>query len=221
MTETLPAAAPKPRWRLSAKHAALLIGFGLTALGLLGPQVYVTPVEDQAAEVAVFAKTTAARLENLRGWQSQYLMFEQIGALVTALDVTGSAAPDSTQSHTLRDLEQLALLDRANPLRRMIGELAMAKKLVYRETSDRYQALIDAARKEMTPEALRAVNDFENAIVRQANDLMAELQKIAGDAETGKAQAEAIAAQRKLHLLLLMTLGSTLLLAANLLSEKT
>jgi len=221
MTEALPAETEKPRWRFDAKRAALLIGFVLSAVGLLGPQFYVTPVEDRATESAVVLKALSARIDDLRAWQSQYLMFEQIGALVLALDVTGAATPGSNQHHTLRNLEELSLVERSTPVIRMIGELALVKKRVQSEATDHYRALIGAARKETTQDNLRAVNDFETAIIAQVNERMAELQKIVADADAERNQLEVLAARRKLHLLLIMTFGSTLLLAANLLSEKS
>jgi hypothetical protein len=46
----------------------------------------------------------------------------------------------------LISLYPLALLDRSTSMRRMIGELVLAKELTYRETSDKYGALMATAR---------------------------------------------------------------------------
>lgn len=88
-----------PRW-WSVKRLAILIGFLLTVIGALGPQFYVGPVEDRAAEVDLAARTLAARIDNLRAAQSQYLLFQQMGVLVYALDATGVAAGGSAQGAT-------------------------------------------------------------------------------------------------------------------------
>ena len=56
--------------------------------------------------------------------------------------------------------------------------------------------------------------------MRQADALMARLQDALLGAELTKGELDALAAGRKLQLIVVMTLGSTLLLAANLMSEK-
>jgi hypothetical protein len=120
----------------------------------------------------------------------------------------------------LSSLYQLALLDRSTSMRQMIGELAMAKQLTYRETSDKYGALIATARKDVSLASYQAVDDFETQTMRQADALMARLQDAVLSAERTKGDLDTLAARRKLQLIVVMTLGSTLLLAANLISEK-
>jgi hypothetical protein len=127
----------------------------------------------------------------------------------------------SSQHDTLSSLYQLALLDRSTSMRQMIGELAMAKQLSYRETSDKYGALIATARKDVSLASYQAVDDFETQTMRQADALMARLQDALLSAERTKGELDALAARRKLQLIVVMTLGSTLLLAANLMSEKS
>ncbi len=105
-------------------------------------------------------------------------------------------------------------------MRQMIGELAIAKELTYRETSDKYGALIATARKEVSLASYQALDDFETRTMRQADALMARLQDALLSAERTKSDLDALAAKRKLQLIVVMTLGSTLLLAANLISEK-
>jgi hypothetical protein len=204
----------------SPKRLAILIGFTLTALGSLGPQFYVGPIEDRSADVDQLGKTLTARIDNLRSAQSQYLLFEQMGVLVYALNTTGVAATGTSQQSTLSNLYQLSLLDRSSAMRQVIGELARAGQLTYRETSDRYGALIAAARKDFSLPDFQAVDDFETATMRQADAWMERLQQALLDAEHAKSDLDAAATRRKVHLLVLVTLGSTLLLAANLISER-
>ncbi len=208
-----------PSW-WSTKRLALLIGFLLTAAGALGPQFYVGPVEDHATDVDQFAKTLTARIDNLRNAQSQYLLFQQIGALVFALNTTGVASGGTSQETTLNRLYQLSLLDRSNGVRQMLGALAMARELPYRETADKYNALISAARKDFTLAGVQAVDDFETGAMRKADALMARMQQALIEAQHQKSDLDALAARRRLELLIAMTLGSALLLAANLLSER-
>ena len=186
----------------------------------LGQQFYVSSVEDLSGETDQFAKSQTARIDTLRSAQSHYLLFEQMGVLVYALNASGLAAAGSSQHDTLSSLYQLALLDRSTSMRQMIGELARAKQLTYRETSDKYGALIAAARKDVSLASYQAVDDFETQTMRQADALMARLQDALLSAERTKGDLDALAARRKLQLIMVMTLGSTLLLAANLMSEK-
>jgi hypothetical protein len=204
----------------SAKRLAILIGFILTVLSSLGPQFYVGPVEDQSADADQRSKVVASRIDTLRNAQSQYLLFEQMGVLIYALNATGLGAPGTPQRDTLNNLYQLSLLDRSTGVRQMIGELARAKQLTYRETADIYNALIAAARKDFSLTTYQAVDDFENGMMAQANALMAGLQQALLDTDQAKSDLDNIAGKRKTQLLVMLTLGSTLLLAANLLSQK-
>ncbi len=204
----------------SVKRLAILIGFLLTVIGALGPQFYVGPVEDRAADVDQAAKTVSARIDNLRAAQSQYLLFQQMGVLVYALNATGVAASGTSQETTLNRLYQLSLLDRSSAVRQMLGELALARQLDYRETSDKYGALIAAARKDFALPTFQAVDDFETDAMSKADAWMAKMQQALFDAQRAKSDLDAEATRRKLQLLVVMTLGSTILLAANLLSEK-
>jgi hypothetical protein len=202
----------------SAKRLAILIGFALTALGMLGPQFYVSAVEDRSGETDQFIKSLTARVDTLRAAQSQYLLFEQMGVLVYALNTSGLAVPGSSQHDTLINLYQLALLDRSTSMRQMIGELALAKELTYRETSDKYGALIATAGKDVSLASYQAVDDFETQTMRQAEAPMGRLQNALLSAERTKGELDTVAARRKLQLIVVMTLGPTLLLAANLMS---
>ena len=177
-------------------------------------------VEDRSAEAGQFAKSLTARIDTLRAAPSQYLLFEQMGVLVYALNASGLAAAGSSQHDTSSSLYQLGLLDRSTSMRQMIGELARAKQLAYRETSDKYGALIAAARKDVSFVSYQAVDDFETQTMRQADALMARLQDALLSTERTKGELDALAAGRNLQLTVVMTLGSTLLLAANLMSEK-
>jgi hypothetical protein len=147
-------------------------------------------------------------------------LFEQMGVLVYALNASGLAAAGSSQHDTLSNLYQLSLVDRSTSVRQMIGELARAKQLTYRETSDKYGALIATARKDVSLAFYQAVDDFETQTMRQADALMARLQDALLSAERTKGELDTLAARRKLQVIVIMTLGSTLLLAANLMSEK-
>ena len=86
----------------SARRMAILVGFIVAAMSTLGPQFYVGPVDDLGAEADQSAKVLASRIETLRAAQSQYLLFEQMGVLIYALNATGMAAEGSSAARHAR-----------------------------------------------------------------------------------------------------------------------
>jgi hypothetical protein len=204
----------------TAKRSAILIGFVLTVLGSIGGQFYVQPAQDLSGELDEQARDLVTKIDTLKTAQSQYILFQQQGALVQALNASGFGAEGSQQRVTLNNLAQLTLLNQSSALRPILGELAMARLLNYRESADKYSALIAAARKSFTVEAFTAVDDFEKNVMQQGQALMARNQQALVAANQAKSEADQTAERRKLQLLIVLTLGSTTLLAANLISTK-
>ena len=215
---TRPAFLSRGYW--SAKRAAILIGFILAALGMLGPQFYVGPVEDLGAEADLAAKRATTHIETLRSAQSQYLLFEQLGALIYAINATGTIADGGSQNHTLQDLYQLALVDRSTQMKLIIGEVAKAQVLDFATTAAAYNDLVATARKTVSLDSYKAVDNFENKIMDQANALMVNMQQALLADESAKSAYEGAATRRRFHMLIMTAFGSMLLLAANLMSEK-
>ena len=117
-------------------------------------------------------------------------------------------------------LYALSLLDRSNAMRTMIGQLAIAGLTNYKADSEKYMALVDAAHASFSLDTYKAVDDFEKATMAQSTAQMAGLQQKLLKAGQEKAAADGLADQRKLILLMAVTLGSTFLLAANLLTTR-
>jgi hypothetical protein len=204
----------------SAKRIAILIGFGLTILGSLGQHFYVDPLQNRSAAFDQQSKDTTSKIDTLKNAQAQYLLFREQTALVFAINAEGPAPGDASAHSPLSNLYQLSLLDRSNAVRIMIGELAMAKIVDFATTRTRYNALIDAARKNVALDTYTAVDDFERARMDQANGLMGDLQQTYLALGQAKAETDREVDQRQTSLLALMALGSTFLLAANLLSTR-
>lgn len=217
-------AVPEPRsFRLaywSPKRSAILIGFILTVLGSLGSQFYVEPVAAAASAHDQLQKDLGAKIDAIRVAKSQYILFQQQGALIQALYAAGLAAEGGAQRDVLGNLSQLSLLNQSSALRPMLGELALAHVIDYRVTSDRYNALIATARKSFGVASFAAVDEFEKSILAQGDALTARLLQNYGAAGAAKSAADASAERRRLQLLALLTLGSAVLLAANLMSTR-
>ena len=202
----------------TAKRVALLIGFVLTVLGTLGSHVLVDGVQDRSAALDEQAKDAAAQIDVLKNAQSQFLVFEQQGALIYALSAAGLSTGDPEERATLDRLYQLALLDRSIPVREMIGQLALAKTLDYAQTRTKYAALIDAARKNIALADYVALDEFETSVMNGASGLMTQFQARFQALGQEKSDVDRDVDRRKAVLLALMTLGSAFLLAANLVS---
>lgn len=204
----------------SPKRGAILIGFVLTVLGSAGSQFFLDPPQNLSLKLDQQAKDITGDIDTLKNAQAQYLMFQQQGALIYALNVSGIGAQQGNQKDILGNLYQLSLLDRASAIRTVIGQLAIAHLADFAATSKSYGDLVDAARKDFSLPAYTAVEDFEKSVMTKAATQMATLQQGLVAATQAKTQADALADERKLILLVLVTLGSMFLLLANLLSTK-
>jgi hypothetical protein len=204
----------------SAKRLALLIGFVLTISGSLGSQFYVGRLQRSAGVLDEQARDTAAKIDTLKNSQAQYLQFRQQTALVFALNAAGFDSSDEAKRTHIGNLYQLSLLDRSNAMRAMMGELALERVINYTTTRDEYAVLIAEARKSFSLGAYTALDDFERSTMDRANTLMSTLQQRYLLLVQSKSATNRDLDQRQSTLLALTVLGSTFLLAANLISTR-
>lgn len=213
-----PAALTRHYW--SAKRLAILIGFILTILGSLGSQFYVDPVQGRSEWLAEQTRDTAAKIEALKNAQGQYILFQSQTSLIYALNAAGFGAAEGRERTNIVNLYQLSLLDRSIAVRAMIRELVLARVIDYTQTRSAYEPLVAAARKDFSLAAYTSLDDFERSTMEQANTLMSRLQQTYLNLGQVKSDTDRIVDQRKVTLLALITLGSTFLLAANLISAR-
>ena len=202
-------------WTL--KRLAILVGFLLTMLGSVGAYLYVQPAEQRSSGVDETIKSLAVKIELIKNASAQYFMFEQQGSLIFAI----SAANTNPEARDdINRLRQIALLNSTFAVRQIIGQLAIAGQLNYRETSDGYQKLIDAARQDFTLTNFLAVKNFEAKYINGAETQSGQLQLQRDALMQEKAADDRVVDDRKLVLLVLTSLGSAFLLAANLVATK-
>ncbi|QLP96921.1 MAG: hypothetical protein HZY79_05260 [Rhodoblastus sp.] len=139
-------------------------------------------------------------------------MTYQQGSMIYAMNPDGA----TKDKQVLANLYKLNLINRATPLRSMLGEMAMAGLLDYRTAYDGYVAVNEKAREDFSWENYAALNAFERKIVDDALAYQHKLQQEALDLGEAKAALDATADQRKLTLVLVSMFGSFLLLVANL-----
>ena len=202
-------------WTL--KRLTILVGFLLTMLGSVGAYLYVEPAQNRSGSADESIKELAAKIELIKNATAQYFMFEQQGSLIFAISAANTN-PDAKDD--ISRLRQLSLLDRTFAVRQIIGQLAIAGQLNYRETSDAYQKLIDTARHDFTLQNFMAVKGFEAKYMSGAEQQSGQLQIRRNDLIQEKAMEDRVVERRKLVLLVLTSLGSAFLLAANLIATK-
>jgi hypothetical protein len=213
-----PAVLTRRYW--SAKRVAILIGFVLTILGSLGSHFYVDPIQSQSEGLDEQSKDAAAKIETLKNAQAQYILFQSQTSLIFALNVAGFGSAEGQERTNIVNLYQLSLLDRSVAVRAMIRELVTAKVIDYPQTRSAYEVLISAARKDFSLASYTNLDDFEQSTMAQADTLMSLLQQNYLSLGRAKSETDRIVDQRRVTLLALITLGSTFLLAANLLSTR-
>lgn len=214
----LPAILKLSYW--SAKRGAILIGFVLTIVGSAGSQFFLDPPQNLSSRLDQQAKDLSADIDTLKNAQAQYLMFQQQGALIYALNVSGLSGQQGNQKDIVGNLYQLSLIDRSGAMQTLIGQLAIAHLADFTIESKAYRALVDKARSDFSLPTYTAVDDFEKSVMAKTSAQMARLQTSLVGAMQTKSRADATADDRKLMLLVLVTLGSTFLLLANLLSTR-
>jgi len=162
-------------------------------------------------------KAAATReIEQLQATTSEYFLSSQQGDLVYALSLQASARPDIVPL-----LYKGNLLDRATPVRNVIGALAMSKVLDYKSTYGQYEKLNDAAREELSFDRFMAVKVFERDVMQGATQRVAALYDIVATLQQRIEAAERKLASRQRVALALSVLGATLLLYANLVVAKS
>lgn len=201
----------------SLKRSTILVGFVLTLLGSVGAATYVDPAERAAGGVEAQLRETVATIEILRNAEATYWTFQQQGDLVFALYAMNTK---ETARDLIGDLVKLALYDRADPIRTVIGQLALANELDYRKTWDAYAAVTDKALADLSFPTFMAVAAFEKGFIEKAEKKVGDLQMARLNLIAGKTVADRRVDQHKLVLLVLTTLGSTFLLAANLIATR-
>jgi hypothetical protein len=124
-----------------AKPFVIVVGFVSSLLGSLGAFLLIGALNDQLKEASDRSHGARQEIDRLGSLASEYFVANQQGDLIYLLGLQGNARPELA-----RLIYQGNILDRATPVRNLLGSLALAKVLDYRATYDAYEKLSDAAR---------------------------------------------------------------------------
>jgi hypothetical protein len=186
---------------------SLIGGFLFATLGALWSFLVVERLSEQARALANAKADVQREIQSLNTLASEYFIANQQGDLIFIL---------AQQENARRDLASLIhkgnVLDRATPVRNMIGALAVARQLDYRSTYDAYEKLNNETRANLSFENFTRLKQEEKNIIVKGQErvplLLDQLFEIEPEINANEA------AQKKQRILCLVAsiLGSSLLL---------
>ena len=197
-----------------AKRLSILIGAILSVAGSAGQFFFIETLAGNSRKLEEARSNELAKIETLKAAQLQYFFAYQQGSILFAMDPNGT----TRDKEVLSGLYQLNVINRALPLKSMLGELAFAGAIPFRETVNQYNAVNEAARKDYSWANYVALNEFEKSIVERALDQQNKLQERVFSLRALKDDLDDAVGKRKLFLVLMTLIGSGFLLIANLLT---
>lgn len=197
------------------KAIALLFGFLFSTVGALWALLVTDNLSSQIQQLADTRSANSTAIDRLNRLQSEYFIANQQGDLIFVLSAQAAANDD-----LVADLLKGNMLDRAAPVRNMLGELALERQLVYDSEMGAYNQLNDQVRANLTAAGFRAVKAKEQEIISKGQARVPELMK--QNAEIDRTLNAKQAQQSRNHILgvTMAIIGSVVLLAANLVTER-
>ncbi|MFL6237423.1 MAG: hypothetical protein ACJ76N_30160 [Thermoanaerobaculia bacterium] len=199
-----------------AKLISLIGGFVFGTLGALWSFVVVDRQSEEIKRLSNQKADFANQVQSLNSISYDYFIANQQGDLIYILAQQGNARQDIAGL-----LYKGNVLDRATPVRNMLGALAIAKLLSYRQSYDAYEKINDAARADPGSfEKFTRLKQVEKNFITAGQERVPLL--LNGMFETDKAinAAEAVQKRNRAIGLVSSILGSFLLLLANLIAKR-
>jgi hypothetical protein len=198
------------------KTASIVIGFLSSLLGTLGSFVFINDLNQELQLVRDQRSAMVAQVESLNNVQLQYFMANQQGDMIFALvQDTARARPDVTAL-----LFGGNVLDRAAPMRNLIGTLALAHKLDYIKTYEGYVQLNQRARESGAMVDYQKLKLIERDTLELGAAHVATLHQAIATADQKVVAIEASLRWRQTILIALTSFGAAILLLANLIEER-
>lgn len=199
----------------NAKLLSLIGGFLFATLGAVWSFLVTDMLSEETRRLSDTKADLTRQVESLNSIASEYFIANQQGDLIFILATQENARQDAAAL-----ISKGNLLDRATPVRNMIGALALANQLEYRQTCDAYAKLNDETRANFSFANFTKLKQVEQEIIVKGQERVpALLTSIFEIEKTINAQHAAQANNRVIGLLASI-FGSSLLLGANLIAEK-
>jgi hypothetical protein len=137
---------------------SLVIGFGLTIAGVIGSQIYLTPVSDQKLALSRHLDSTWAQLKIIRAAQALLGLSESCGGLVYL--VHPDFDRDYSSASAIAEVTNRAIHGRHDATRNYFAQVAAANEGDFADLNRRYDALVAVERTNWTLETYSAANRF-------------------------------------------------------------
>jgi hypothetical protein len=198
----------------NAKSISIIAGFLFGTLGAAWSFFIDDRLNDEMRQLSNLKADLRIQIDSLNSFASDYFIADQQGNLIFLM-----ANQENTQQELAALLYKGNLLDRATPVRNMIGALALANQLDYQQTYSAYEKLNDENQVNSSFENYTKLKETEKSILLQGQERVPELLKNLFEIEQA-INANAAAQQRNRAVGLISSIfGSLLLLSANLVAE--
>lgn len=197
-----------------AKRISVISGFVFGTVGAVWSFVIVDKLSEEMRQLSNAKSDMIRQIDSLGSIASDYFIANQQGDLIFILTQQDSARQDLAGL-----IYKGNMLDRATPVRNMVGALAIAKQLDYRQTYDAYDKLNDETRSNLSFDNFTKLKQAEKDIIVKGQERVSLL--LNGLFEIEKAINANGAAQKKNRVIGLVSsvFGNLLLLFANLIAE--
>lgn len=198
-----------------AKWLSLVGGFVFGTVGAMWSFLVVDKLGEEMRQLSNAKADLSRQMQSLNSIAADYFIANQQRDLIFILALQGSARQDLAGS-----IYKGNMLDRATPVRNMIGALAIAKQLDYRQTYEAYEKLNDETRENLSFDNFTKLKETEKVIISKGQERVPVL--LNGMFEIDKALNANGAAQKKNRALGLVSsiVGNFLLLFANLIGMR-
>jgi hypothetical protein len=184
----------------------------LNLAGALGAAFWLDPAQDEENRAARDALAEAARSRALLAADASDQLAMHMSGRVFGVSLPADAADDVAA--TIHDIRTRALARRHDGVRAYLAMLGVAGVIDYPAEKARYEALVEAERANLTLDTYRAANAFEGDLSLAMGKVQGEAAMKAITLQRDRMRAKAVVAQRRLALLNVTLMGSTILFFA-------
>lgn len=201
-----------PQWLRSKTAAIALIGFALNLGGALGSAFWLNPAQDTENDASRDVLAEAARSRAILAANALDELAMHMGSLVFGVSSPPNASDEVNAM--LHDIRTRALMRRHDGVRGYLAVLGVAGAIDYPAEKARYEALVEAEHANLTLDTYRAANAFEADLSMAMVKAQGEAAMKAITLQRDRMRAKAVVGGRKLTLLGVSLLGSTILFFA-------
>ena len=189
-------------------------GIALTILSAAWSFFFASKLSGEIKQMTDFKADLTRQAETINLNAYSYFIANQQGDLIFILAQQGNARKDIVSL-----IYKGNMLDRATPVRNMIGALAIAKQLSYRQTYDAYEKLNDEARTNLTFENFTKLKRVEKTLIEQGQERVPLLLNILYNTDRAISANEAKQKMYGMIGFIGIVFGNSLLLFANIITR--